>query len=318
MAISDRFRKAPEPELTAELVRELLRDQHPDLADRPLTLGARGWDNQLWRLGDDLAVRLPWQAGAADTLLLKEHAWLPVLAPLLPLPVPVPQRLGQPSGLFPHPWIVTTWVAGTPADRAPVTRGGPAADALAAFLAALHRPAPAGAPEGRGRGGALSRLARGVARQFGAMADLCTAVAEAEREPPPDPATVRAIWDDAVAAPRWDGPPQWLHGDLHPANVLTADGDICGVVDFGDLCAGDPALDLAASWILLPDHEAIERFRAAYLPAADDATWRRARGWAVWRALGCLLVAGAGPPGGKPSWGPPALASLQRLTASSA
>jgi aminoglycoside phosphotransferase (APT) family kinase protein len=150
VAIFDRFRKKPEMELTAELVRELLRDQQPDLADRPLTLGARGWANQLWRLGDDLAVRLPWQTETADALLLKENTWLPVLAPLLPLPVPVPQRLGQPSARYPRPWIVTTWVPGTPADRAPATCSGPAADALAAFLTALHRPAPVGAPEARG------------------------------------------------------------------------------------------------------------------------------------------------------------------------
>ncbi|GAA3152709.1 hypothetical protein GCM10010466_49640 [Planomonospora alba] len=108
-----------EIEITAELVRELLRDQHPDLADHPVRLGARGWDNQLWRLGDDLAVRLPWATRDADALLGKEHAWLPALAPRLPLPVPVPQRLGEPSALFPRPWIVTTWVPGEPTDRAP-------------------------------------------------------------------------------------------------------------------------------------------------------------------------------------------------------
>ncbi|WP_406316732.1 phosphotransferase [Streptosporangium sp. NBC_01639] len=110
-----------EIEISAELVRDLLRAQHPDLADRPVRLGARGWANQLWRLGDDLAVRLPWVGETADELLLKEHTWLPALAPRLPLPVPVPQRLGEPSALFPRPWIVTTWVPGEPADRAPVT-----------------------------------------------------------------------------------------------------------------------------------------------------------------------------------------------------
>lgn len=145
------------------------------------------------------------------------------------------------------------------------------------------------------------------------MTDLANAVAETEQVPGPDPAVVRAIWDDAVDAPGWQGTPVWLHGDLHPANVLTADGTFCGVIDFGDLCAGDPALDLAAGWILLPEVEAVERFRAANPLAMDDATWRRARGWAVWRALGSLLVASAGDPGGKPSWGPPALASLHRL-----
>jgi len=107
-----------EHEITADLVAALLREQHPDLAGLPLRFGARGWDNQLWRLGDDLAVRLPWATQDAGELLLKEHALLPAIAPRLPLPVPVPQRLGQPSGRFPRPWIVTTWVAGEPADRA--------------------------------------------------------------------------------------------------------------------------------------------------------------------------------------------------------
>lgn len=132
-------------EITAELVRDLLRDQHADLADQPLRLGARGWDNQLWRLGDDLAVRLPWATPSADTLLRKEYAWLPTLAPHLPLQIPVPQRLGEPSERFPRPWIVTTWVPGEPADRAPATRAAEAVGTLAAFLAALHRPAPTGA-----------------------------------------------------------------------------------------------------------------------------------------------------------------------------
>jgi aminoglycoside phosphotransferase (APT) family kinase protein len=300
----------PEFEITAELVRDLLRDQHPDLADLPVTLGARGWDNQLWRLGDDLAVRLPWATDAADALLLKENTWLPILAPLLPLPVPVPQRLGEPSERFPRPWIVTTWVPGTPADRAPATHGAEAADALASFLTALHRPAPTGAPKGRGRGGALAEVADGVSSGLARAAELGLI---------PDPDRVRAVWDDAAAAPDWAGPPLWLHGDLHPANVLTAKGSLCGVVDFGDLCAGDPACDLAAGWILLPDDAGVDRFQRAYDLAADAATWRRARGWAIWRALGSLFIAEAGKrgrPGGKPSWGPPARASLQRLAAS--
>jgi len=310
-----------ETEITAEVVRNLLRDQHPDLADRPVRLGARGWDNQLWRLGRDLAVRLPWATKSADGLLLKEYAWLPALAPQLPLAVPVPQRLGAPSARFPRPWIVTTWVPGEPADRAPVTRGDAAADALAAFLSALHQPAPAGAPVSRdGRGTPLADSADGFDRFFGEAV---------ERELIGDPAAVRAVWEDAVAAPSWSGPPLWLHGDLHPANVLTADGTICGVIDFGDLCVGDPAWDLAASWILLPTG-AVDRFYASYRPAADSAdgtggadaaTRRRARGLAVVKALVCILIGNAGEhgrTGGKPTWGPPGHAALQRLTATAA
>ena len=295
-------------EITAELVRDLLRDQHPDLADHPISLGARGWDNQLWRLGDDLAVRLPWATQSADTLLLKEHAWLPALAPHLPLPIPVPQRLGEPSHRFPRPWIVTTWVPGEPADRAPATRAAAAADTLAAFLTALHRPAPREAPSGRGRGGPLADHAEGFAKQLAAATELGLVR---------DPEAVRAVWEDAAAAADWTGPALWLHGDLHPANVLTEEGTFCGVIDFGDLFAGDPACDLAAPWVLLPDG-ATDRFFRAYRPTPDSATLRRARGWAVLRALACLLIGDAGVhgrPGGKATWGPPAQATLRRLTA---
>ncbi|MFI7016048.1 aminoglycoside phosphotransferase family protein [Streptomyces sp. NPDC050164] len=297
-----------EIEITAALIRELLREQHPDLADRPVRLGARGWDNQLWRLGDDLAVRLPWATQSADALLRKEHTWVPSLAPRLPLKVPVPQRLGEPSERFPRPWIVTTWVQGAPADRAPATRAAESAEALAAFLTALHRPAPDDAPLDRGRGGPLSDTAEGFAQQLAAATEMGLL---------PDPDGVRAVWEDAAAAPEWTGPAMWLHGDLHPANILTADGTFCGVIDFGALCAGDPALDLAAAWILLPDGAA-DRFHDTYRPTPDPATLRRARGWAVGRALACILIGEAGVrgrPGGKSTWGPPGQAALRRLLA---
>ncbi|MFE5791176.1 aminoglycoside phosphotransferase family protein [Streptomyces sp. NPDC056503] len=302
----------PRTEITAALIQDLLRDQHPDLADLPVRLGARGWDNQLWRLGDDLAVRLPWATDDADALLRKEHAWLPHLTPGLPLPTPVPQRLGEPSERFPRPWLVTTWVPGTPADHSPATRGAEAADSLAAFLTALHRPAPDGAPAGRGRGGPLSAHDEPFAEGLASATELGLI---------PDPDGARAVWRDAVTAPVWTGPALWLHGDLHPANVLTSDGTLCGVIDFGDLCAGDPACDLASAWILLPDDDAIGRFHRAYRPAADPATLRRARGWALLRALGGLHIGEAGVrgrPGGKPTWGPPAARSLRRLVATAA
>lgn len=252
-------------EITADLVAELLREQHPDLAGLPLSLGALGWDNQLWRLGADLAVRLPWATDDADQLLLKEYNLLPDLSVRLPLPIPVPKRLGQPSDLFPRSWIVTTWVPGEPADRIAAVDGGAAADTLAGFLSALHEPAPNTAPVGRhGRGGLLRASGGGVAH----FLKLAT-----ERGLISNPDTVRDVWDDAAGAPDWAGQATWIHADLHPANVLTRDGNFCGVVDFGDLCAGDPACDLGAAWLLLPDG-AIERFYENYLPGADSALQR--------------------------------------------
>ena len=150
-------------DINAGLIAALLREQHPDLAELPLRLGALGWGNQLWRLGDDLAVRLPWY-NDTDDLLLKEQALVPALASRLPLPIPFPKRLGQPSELFPRTWIVTTWIPGEPADRAPATLNPEASDTLAAFLAALHQPAPSTAPAGRhGRGGPLAASSKGVA-----------------------------------------------------------------------------------------------------------------------------------------------------------
>lgn len=260
--------------------------------------GARGWDNQLWRLGEGLAVRLPWATGFADTALLKEHTWVPVLAPRLPLAVPVPQRLGERSERFRRPWIVTTWAPGEPADRAPITCVAQASYALAGFLSALHRPAPTEVPADGKRGKPLAHSAEQFTELFGSALD---------RGLIPVPGAVRAIWEEAVAAPNWEGPPLWLHGDLHPANVLTDGGALRGVIDFGDLCTGDPAADLAAAWALLPEGGA-DLFRAAYRPALDAATRRRARGWAVMRALVGILVGEAGVhgrTGGKPNWGPP-------------
>ncbi|WP_026411205.1 aminoglycoside phosphotransferase APH(3') [Actinomadura oligospora] len=295
-------------EVTPELVRDLLRDQFPELAHHPVHSATRGWDNQMWRLGPDLAIRLPWATDSADVLLRKEHTWLPRLALHLPLPIPVPRHLGEPTDRFPRPWIITTWVPGRPADQAPITHAAPAADALAAFLTALHQPAPDDAPRSRNdRGAPLTRHTASFAEGLAAATDLGLL---------PDPDAVRAVWDDAVQAPLWTGPPVWLHGDLHPANVLTTDGTLTGVIDFGDLCTGDPACDLAAAWNLLPDGAA-SRLLATYRPAPDEATVRRARGWAALRALGGVLIGEAGlrgRPGGKPTWAPPAQAALRRLT----
>jgi aminoglycoside phosphotransferase (APT) family kinase protein len=302
-------------EIDETLVRSLLREQHPDLADRALGEVDGGWDNRMWRLGNDLAVRLP-LTPHAPSLLRKEQRWLPAVTQCLPLPVPVPVRVGEPSELFPWTWTVTSWVDGEPADRAPVTDPR-SADALAGFLRALHRPAPDEAPLSANRGVPLEVVQDDLYDWLPVLADGAFG-----GDLPSDKtaAAVAEVWEQAVAAPAWKGAPVWLHGDLHPANVTVSDGALRGVIDFGDLCAGDPATDLSAAWLVLPAGSA-SRFFDAYGDAygdADDATIQRARGWAALRALGLIGIGQAGErgrPGGKPTWKPAGLAALNRLLA---
>ncbi len=285
-----------------DLVRALLREQHPDLAGLELRDVAGGWDNQLWRLGAELAVRLP-RTGRAPALLRTEQKWLPVLAGRLTLPAPTPVRTGEPSDLFEHTWTIVRWVEGEPADHAPVTRAD-AAQSLARFLRALHQQAPADAPANPTRGIPLAGMRD--------EADGCFEVIAGDRNAD----AARAAWAKAVAAPAWHGAPTWLHGDLHPANVVVRDGMLAGVIDFGEMCAGDPATDLSAAWLLLPAGTA-SRFFGAY-ERADATTIARARGWAVLRALHLISIGcngRRGLPGGKPTWEPAGRAALERALA---
>ncbi len=285
-----------------DLVRALLRDQHPDLAGLELRDVNGGWDNQQWRLGEELAVRLP-RTERAPALLHTEQTWLPVLAKLLPLPTPTPMRIGKPSSLFEHTWTIARWVEGEPADHTPITRID-AAEILAKFLGALHHKAPADAPANPTRGIPLAGLPVQRDRWFEVINDDATADA------------AREVWEKAIAAAPWQGAPLWLHGDLHPANVVVRNGMLAGVIDFGEMCAGDPATDLSAAWILLPAGAA-DRFFDAY-EHADEATIARARGWAVLRALGLIEIGRNGRlglPGGKPTWEPAGYATLERVLA---
>ncbi|WP_236594882.1 aminoglycoside phosphotransferase family protein [Saccharothrix sp. 6-C] len=245
-------------------------------------------------------MRLP-RTERAPALLRAERTWPPVPADRLPLPTPVPVRAGHPSSLFEHTWTIARWVEGEPADRAPIT-GADAAGDLAGFLHALHDRAPADAPANPTRGIPLAGVRDGAGDWFELIADH------------PGADRAREVGERAVAAPAWSGPPLWLHGDLHPANVVVRDGTLAGVVDFGELCAGDPATDLSAAWVLLPAGAA-SRFLDAY-GQADDATVTRARGWAVLRALGLIGIGRNGRlglAGGEPTWEPAGHAALDRV-----
>lgn len=262
-------RPAAEHPITGELVRALLRDQHPDLAGLPLALVAEGWDNSVWRLGTDLAVRMPRRELAAN-LVLHEQRWLPRLAPGLPVPVPAPVRVGIPGRGYAWRWSVVPWFVGRPAIGLPGERTSGLVADLARFVGTLHVPAPPDHPVNPFRGVPL-------AARDGVVRDRMTVLAPEERS------RADVVWQDALDAPVWVGPPVWLHGDLHPGNLVVADGGkLAAVVDFGDLTAGDPAVDLAVAWSLFDDSsrpqfmDAVEAARPR-----DRATWRRARGWAL-------------------------------------
>lgn len=272
-----------EVNIDVELVDGLLRDQHPDLSRRRLRPLAHGWDNESFRLGNDLVVRLPRRAAAAD-LVAHEQRWLGELAPGLPLPVPAPVRVGRPGRGYPWSWSVVPWLAGEPWEVSPPADPGHAGRRLGAFLAALHLPAPSDAPENPFRGVPLADRAERF--EVGVLA-LGTKI-DAER--------CRAVFAELATAPVWDDAPVWLHGDLHPLNLLVADGEPAAVVDFGDVCAGDPATDLAVAWMVLPpaDRPAFRRAAGARR-AIDDATWQRAQAWAVALAVAYLAASDDNP-----------------------
>jgi aminoglycoside phosphotransferase (APT) family kinase protein len=256
---------AEEVSVSVGLVRRLLDEQHPDLADLPVEVLANGWDNLVCRLGEEFLVRLPRRAMAAG-LVAHEQRWLPELAGRLPLPVPAPVRVGQPTAQYPWSWSVVPYFPGRIAARSKPEGLWPAAAELGRFLDALHSPAPSEAPVNPFRGIPLAGRAEGV------LAGL-THVDSADR------ANALRVWETAAATPAWDGPPLWLHGDLHPANILVDRGRISAVIDFGDITSGDPATDLSVAWMLFTAEQ-----RAALRQAhgrTDDATWERARGWAL-------------------------------------
>ncbi len=260
-----------EVDVTPDLVRRLVAAQHPDLASLPVTTLANGWDNVICLLGDEFLVRLP-RRQVAVRPIINEQRWLPELRRVLPLPVPAPVRIGRPGSGYPWPWSIVPFLPGRVASRQPPVDPREAAACLARFLAALHAPAAADAPMNPYRGVPLADRAAALTENLSAVGDLV------------DGGSVRRAWRAALAAPPWHGPPVWLHGDLHPANILVHQGRISGVIDFGDITAGDPAADLSVAWMLLPA-DCHGLFQSAYRTAVRHGPgaglWTRARGWAM-------------------------------------
>lgn len=260
---------ADEADIDAPLVRRLLAAQFPHWAGLAVEpVDSNGTVNAIYRLGDDMAVRLPRIEGGVEDVR-REALFLPRLAPSLPLAIPAPLGMGEPGEGFPWPWYVYRWIDGENPVVGGLDEPGLFAADLARFVLALQRIDPAGAPRAY-RGGPLASR----------DADTREAISKLHGVIDTDAAT--AAWDAALRAPRWDGPPVWVHADLQPGNLLTAGGRLSAVIDFGCLGQGEPAVDLMTAWSLLTA-QTREGFRAAL--DVDDATWARGRGWALSIAL---------------------------------
>ncbi|MEV7445439.1 aminoglycoside phosphotransferase family protein [Streptomyces sp. NPDC091204] len=256
-----------------DLVRRLVAGQFPRWAGLPVErFPSGGTVNAMYRLGEDMAVRLPLTEGGAEDVPT-EREWLPRLAPALPTPVPEVLGAGEPAEGYPWQWSVCRWLTGENPEAGALGEPVPLARDLAGFVAAMRSITLPGAPRAH-RGGPVASL------------DASTRAAIEELRGIPqegvDCDAAAAVWEDALRAPEWDGPPVWLHADLMPGNLLVDGGRLAAVIDFGCTGTGDPACDLFPAWNLLPAG-AREVFREAL--GVDDATWRRGRGRTLSQAL---------------------------------
>ena len=270
-------------QITAELVSALIAQQFPQWSGCAVTpVDPNGWDNRTFRLGGDMLVRLP-SGPRYAAQVEKEQRWLPVLAPALPLAIPSPLVMGKPGHGYPWPWSVYRWLDGEPATPANIVDKEAFARDLADFLRALYRiDATDGPPAGEHnffRGGPVAIYDHEVRDAIATLADRI------------DTTLATAVWEAALAS-KWEMSGVWVHGDVAAANLLVRGGRLAAVIDFGSSGVGDPACDLTIAWTLFSGAER-EVFRQAM--AMDDATWARARGWALWKAL-ILVSREAGPP----------------------
>ncbi|MFY9890430.1 MAG: aminoglycoside phosphotransferase family protein [Streptosporangiaceae bacterium] len=264
---------ADDIETDVALIRRLLSGQFPQWMDLPISrVTSYGTDNDIYRLGDQLAVRLPRRPGWAVAQVQLEARWLPKLAPQLPLALPVQVAMGHPAERYPFHWAVYEWLPGSDANGTIGDLNQAAVD-LAGFVTALRRVDTTGAHPRipHARGGPLAEadeMVRSSVAQLGNRID--------------GDAVLRS-WAESLSAPEWDRPDVWVHGDLLPGNLLVADGRLSAVIDFGGLNVGDPACDLQPAWNIFSG-DSRQRFRAEL--GADDASWLRGRGWALQAVIG--------------------------------
>lgn len=261
------------------LVRNLVAAALPDLVGSPVRRVSAGWDCDVWRIGDDLALRLP-RRGAASSLILHEQQVLPLVGPAIEatgVRVPAPLFRGEPSDVFPRPWSLVPWIEGFSGISIPREERSGWASELAHALLALHAPASAGHPRNPYRGVPLIERSDVVRTRLDQLTVL-------------DPdliAHAESAWRRGVDAPGWAGSPLWIHGDLHPGNLVADDAGLRAIIDFGDVTAGDPACDLASAWLIF-DAAGRADFVAETGDRYGPADWTRARAWAVALSLALL------------------------------
>ncbi|MCL7379384.1 aminoglycoside phosphotransferase family protein [Streptomyces sp. 35G-GA-8] len=254
------------------VVRSLLREQRPEWAALPVSLAGAGTDNTMYRLGDQLLIRLPRTPDNAEAVR-KEQTWLPRLAPYLSCRIPEPVYAGTPSSAFPLAWSVYRWIDGGDAGPGSVTDWPAFGADLAAVVQRLHSiPLMGAAREGElswYRGGGLRACDRWISGCF----DDCQTIQGLDL----DIAHLRRLWQKALALPEPSGRQVWLHGDLKPTNILVQQGRLHAVIDFGGLSVGFPDAEHAPLWDFPPGA------RQEYWDALslDDVTWLRARAWAI-------------------------------------
>lgn len=253
------------------LVRRLLHEQFPQWAKLAIDrVESYGTDHDIYRLGKELAARLP-RIGWATQQAAKEAIWLPKLAPHLPLAVPVQVARGKPSQGYPFVWSVYEWLPGTNAN-ATINDLDLAAVDLARFVTALRKVGTSGAPERprHGRGGPLADGDELVRRAIGELGNRIDAEAALDS------------WEESLDAAPWQGDEVWVHGDLLPGNLLVVDGRLSAVIDWGSLNVGDPACDLQPAWNVFAASSRL-RFRSEL--EVDENSWLRGRGWALYQAV---------------------------------
>lgn len=257
--------------MDSALARRLLAEQFPDFGALPIRLLGSGWDNTVFAVGDEWVFRFP-RKQVVITGIELEIDVLPDLATLLPVPIPVPQHIGVPSDAFPWPFFGARMLPGVELCEAPAMSRERLAVELGSFLKQLHSRAVMDAlgarlPENWTKRAEMQQRVPMIVDKLALLDELWHA-----------PKDVRALLDEAFALPPPE-PGAVCHGDLHFRHVLVEGDRVTGIIDWIDLCRGDPALDLQLVWSALPP-EARSAFFGEY-GDVDAATMLRARALAL-------------------------------------